>query len=640
MECPWTGFIVFRNFEKGEKAMRIFKQNKEYKKNKSRYKGKKLLVSAVAASLLIGIFMQTKGLGAQTVYGAESKEQAPKVVITEIFHKHIGDAAAGGGCYGEEIPHVHQGNEKDGGTCYETAIKHVHQGNAADGSGCYSIPIKHIHQGDEHQGGACYAPVYHTHEEQCYQDKICTIRYSKGTVVDNWTEECEEHGPQAPHEKAEGTGSHQDCGMGEENLYLLYCAECGIMSYSYHNYNALVCTIDTEQPISYTLSCGKETDEVEGYETGCGMEEGSIEHYQLTCQKTGEGFKRNCGLDEKTPCGRLIVTNESSGSQEKVVVSVRLEDLSGGKLLPDDEPFCWYDESGQRIGKGEQIQVSQNGNYTVELKLLNRDVDESGLRSSIWVDNVLPETGGGEEMKTPEPAKEKETPAPTPEKETSGEESETPVPSATEEPSTDTVPEEKQEEENPAEEEAQEGDEPEEVPGRMKRKTDAEGAEAENNLDKRAAEPTVRPVTLQKDTKQKKLPEVKAVKPAAGQAERSQLFKGIFAIPAVRVLTLTIGTLLILAGVFLLLLYIRRSVRLYNDDGEGRLVYLGRLRVRLEEDGYAVTISEEMEEKAYTNRYCIKPGLFGVGKAHQELLVYKGSGRCTVCIEREIIVMM
>ncbi len=640
MECPWTGFIVFKNFEKGEKAMRIFKQKKEYRKNKSRYKGKKLLVSAAAASLLIGIFMQTKGLEAQTVYGAENEEQAPKVVITEIFHKHIGDAAAGGGCYGEEIPHVHQGNEKDGGACYETAVKHVHQGNAADGSGCYSVPIRHIHQGDEHQGGACYTPVYHTHEEQCYQDKICTIRYSKGAVVDNWTEECDEHGPQAPHEKAEGTGSHQDCGMGEESLYLLYCTECGIMSYSYHNYNALVCTIDTEQPISYTLSCGKEVDEIEGYETGCGMEEGSIERYQLTCQKTGEGFKRNCGLDEKTPCGRLIVTNETSGSQEKVVVSVRLEDLSGGKLMPDDDPFCWYSESGQRIGNGEQIQVSQNGNYTVELKLLNRDVDESGLRSSIQVDNVLPKTGGGEEMKTPEPAKEKETPVPTPEKETSGEERETPVPSVTEAPSADIVPEEKQGKENSGKEEAQEGDEPEEVPDRMKRKADAEGAEPENNLDERAAEPTAKPVTLQKDTKQKKLPEMKAIKPAAGQAERSQLFKGIFAIPAVRVITLTIGTLLILAGVFLLLLYIRRSVRLYNDDGEGRLVYLGRLRVRLEEDGYAVTISEEMEEKAYTNRYCIKPGLFGVGKAHQELLVYKGAGRCTVCVEREIIVMI
>jgi len=183
-------------------------------------------------------------------------------------------------------------------------------------------------------------------------------------------------------------------------------------------------------------------------------------------------------------------------------------------------------------------------------------------------------------------------------------------------------------------------DEPRKIPNRTESTSSTKKASTEEDLDEGAAEPSVTPVILQKDTKQKKLPEIKAPNTAAGQAERSKLFKGIFAIPAVRIITLTIGTLLILAGAFLLLLYIRRSVRLYNDDGEGRLVYLGRLSVRLEEDGYAVTISEKMEEKAYTNRYCIRPGLFRIGKAQQELLVYKGAERCTVCLEREMIVVI
>lgn len=616
------------------KAMRIFKQSKNCKKRTTKYRIKRVSVSAVTVGLLAGIIMQHSTQETPVVYGAESEESAPKVVVTEIFHRHIGDAIAGGGCYGEEIPHVHQGTEQDGGACYETAVEHVHQGNAVDGGGCYSVPVKHVHQGDEQQGGACYVPVYHTHEDQCYQDKICTIRYTKGAVVDNWTEECDEHGPQAPHEKAEGIGSHQDCGIGEENLYLLYCKECGIMSYSYHNYNALICSVDTNQPVGYELCCGRENDEIEGYEMGCGMAEGSIEYYQLTCKKSLEGFNRNCGLDEKTPCGRLVVTNESGDSRERAEVSVRLEDLSGGKLVPADDPFCWYDESGQRIGSGEQIQVSQNGNYTVELTLLNRDVDESGLKSSITVDNILP--------KADDNAQEEKTPAPTPSKEAEGaEEEEDPyVPSATKTPVANTVSEEEAKEENPEKEEAGEADEPRKIPNRTESTASTKKASTEEDLDEGAAEPSVTPAILQKDTKQKKLPEIKAPNTAAGQTERSKLFKGIFAIPAVRIITLTIGTLLILAGAFLLLLYIRRSVRLYNDDGEGRLVYLGRLSVRLEEDGYAVTISEKMEEKAYTNRYCIRPGLFRIGKAQQELLVYKGAERCTVCLEREMIVVI
>lgn len=614
--------------------MRIFKQNKNGNKKTTKCKIKRLTVSAAAAGLAAGIFMQTLSQEAPVVYGAENEESAPRVVITEIYHRHIGNAIAGGGCYGEEIPHVHQGNEQDGGACYETAVEHVHQGDALNGGGCYTVPVRHVHQGDEQQGGTCYTPVYHTHGEQCYQDKICTIRYTKGTVVETWEESCDEHGPNAPHEKAEGTGSHQDCGIGEESLFLVYCVECGVMSYSYHIYNALVCDVDTEQPIGYELSCGKEADETEGYETGCGMAEGSVEYYRLTCEKRVEGFDRNCGLDEETPCGRLIVTNESADEQEQVVVSVRLEDLSGGSLRPSDAPFSWYDESGQKIGNGEQIQVVENGKYTVELELLNRDVDESGLTSSITVDNVLSRSGGDGE---------KGGATPTPDRKTEGEEEEEdPAPSATEEPSVTPVSEEKDQEEKTDEEESREKDEDKSVADTVRKadnskdKDEADGDAAEEN----PASPTPKPAIWKEKTEQKELPEVKAINSASGQAERSRLFKGLFAIPAVKVITVTIGTLLLLTGAFLLLLYIRRSVKLYNDDGEGRLVYLGRLRVRLEEDGYAVTVSEEMEEKAYTNRYCIKPGLFWLGRAHQELLVYKGAGRCVVCLEREIIVIL
>ncbi len=595
-------------------------------------------LAAVVSGLLTGTFIQAGNIKAWEAYGAEGEENAPKVVITEIFHRHIGDAEAGGGCYGEEIPHIHQGDEKTGGACYQTAVTHVHQGNAAEGGGCYTVPVTHVHQGDEKQGGACYAPVYHSHDESCYQEKICTIRYSKGAAVESWTEDCDEHGPDALHEKAEGIGAHQDCGIGEENLYLLYCVSCGIMSYSYHPYQALVCGMDTEQPVGYERSCGKTDNEIEGYETGCGMAEGSVERYQLTCRKQAEGYNRTCGLDENVPCGKLIVTSEGTG--DGALVSVRLEDLSGGKLVPAENPFSWYDEAGKELGSGEQIQVTSNGKYTVELKLLNRDIDESGLRSSITVDYILSQTGG--EDKTPEPSPTGGDTGENGDKEDNGdsgeEDDENREEAATPSVTADSL--KNAESQNTEQAEIQK----EEDNGKKTKTKGASSAkravsDKEQEGLKEAADSAVTPEPLQKDVTQKKIPEIKAPNPNAGKMEKSSLFKGIFAIPAVRIFTITMGTLLILTGMFLLLLYIRRSVKLYNDDGEGRLVFIGRLSVRLEEDGYAVTISEKMEEKAFTNRYCIKPGLFRIGKTGQELLVYKGEERCTAMLEREMIIM-
>ena len=43
---------------------------------------------------------------------------------------------------------------------------------------------------------------------------------------------------------------------------------------------------------------------------------------------------------------------------------------------------------------------------------------------------------------------------------------------------------------------------------------------------------------------------------------------GFFAQPAVKVITVTVSSLLLLSGLFALLFYLRRSVRVYNDDGE------------------------------------------------------------------------
>ena len=55
---------------------------------------------------------------------------------------------------------------------------------------------------------------------------------------------------------------------------------------------------------------------------------------------------------------------------------------------------------------------------------------------------------------------------------------------------------------------------------------------------------------------------------SAGEKKNS-----IFDFPAVRVITITTGSLLLLACILFLLAYLRRSVKIYNDDGEGKLHY-------------------------------------------------------------------
>ena len=59
-------------------------------------------------------------------------------------------------------------------------------------------------------------------------------------------------------------------------------------------------------------------------------------------------------------------------------------------------------------------------------------------------------------------------------------------------------------------------------------------------------------------------------------------------------LSITSGTVLSLAALVLLLLYLRRSVRVYNDNGKGRMKYLGRAAVTLSEEGYYIRITEKL----------------------------------------------
>lgn len=589
---------------------------------------------ALGIILLITVFA-TSAATTMPVHGEESLQ---KTVVTEIYHKHIGNSGEKGGCYQQEIPHIHKGNEKEGGDCYQTEIKHVHQGDEASGTGCYSKTVYHTHQGDGQSEEGCYAAVYHTHEEACYADKICTIRYTKGDVIGTEIKECDAHG-QSVHERAEGIGTHVNCGIGDEDVHLEYCKECGIMSYSYHDYQELVCGKDTETVEDYVVICGKDETTVEGYETGCGFEQGSVERYELSCEKKAEGYVRNCGLDEKTPVGKMIVTNETEGESEKVTISVRIEDLSGGKLLLDEPPFVWYDETGKKIGNGERIEVVKNGNYTAEVRLQNPDVDESGLRSNIAIDNVFRKESvspSPEAAKSPRPVA-----SATPDAGKEKEEAPTEDPQPTKEPSDEG--EEALPQKTPSPTPALTVDEGVDVGGGGNHRAsggadkeirDLTGEESNKGFTEETAgrKPVIKKEVTKKEAKENMTSLSEPV-----EVKKTGFWQRVFADPKVKIFSIAVGMLLLLVGLLLLLLYFLRSVKIYNDDGQGRFVKLGRCPIRLEEEGYAVTISEQIAEKAYTNRYCIKPGMFRLGKEQQEIMVYKDTKRVSAKLEKEMI---
>ena len=107
--------------------------------------------------------------------------------------------------------------------------------------------------------------------------------------------------------------------------------------------------------------------------------------------------------------------------------------------------------------------------------------------------------------------------------------------------------------------------------------------------------------------------------------------------PVIKMLSITSGTVLSLAAIVLLLLYLRRSVRVYNDNGKGRMKYLGRAAVTLSEEGYYIRITEKLEERAATNRYSIRPDLFLIGKnSSWEIYVVKDGRKKSVYLDREM----
>ena len=634
---------------------------------------------AAAAALMLGTAM--------TVHGEETGEGSDpavlKTVVTDIFHRHIGNRETGGGCYTNPIEHQHQGDAAGGGGCYTKPVKHKHTGSPETGGGCYGKVIPHTQHGPE-----CYRSETHTHGSDCLSGR-CTITYTEKELIEVYTAVCRVHGETA-HERRAAIASHSDCGQGEVDVVREQCQSCANFLTRTH----MFINCGKQEGTTQILECTKDVD---GYDISCGYAEGETEYYERECDGGIDGYELGCGMDEERRCGSLVLTSRAGSDSAKVVISARVEDLTGGKLILGNEPYVWKDQEGNVLGSGESLEVEKNGDYSVTVSLENKDVDESGLCSSISVDSIR-----GEETQTPT-ATPTATPSQAPTAAPTAMPSKTPAatpdatPAATASPAPTTVPEKtpgpsvvpennpgKQEEENNAEENgpAQDGDseggdsqdsdsgdgenreietdreilkkQPEESfsenrsedenDGRLSYYEKRDRSAVQPRAEKEEVLASASPIPkekVKKDTQTVTMPENKAAQESEYKVGQQTKRSGFLQSTAAKIITVTVSTLSVLAGIILLMLYLLCSVRIFNDDGEGRMVYLGRLLVRKKDGEYSLVITETMTEKSCTNRYCIKPGLFRLGKKEdQELVVCRDTKKAVASLSREMIVIL
>jgi len=645
-------------------------------KQAERRRSVKTLAFAAAMSLVLGTAM--------TAYGVEADGGGAggvlRTVATDIFHRHMGSPDVEGGCYTDPIEHEHQGDAVNGGGCYTKPISHVHTGSAGDGGGCYGKEIPHTEHGPE-----CYRKETHTHEQACLSGE-CTITYTETGVIDTYTDYCRIHGD-TTHERRSAIASHSDCGKGEVDAVREVCPLCVNALTRVHSF----INCGKQEGTTEVLECSKTID---GYEINCGYEEGEAEYYERECGDAVDGYGLGCGLDEDNPCGKLILTSQPGSDSTKVIISAKVEDLTGGKLILGSDPYLWSDREGNVLGSGESLEVDKNGDYFVAVSLENKDVDESGLHSSILVDSIRKEepqkpteaptaTPSATPAATADPVPTATAdpvptatadPAPTATADPVPTATADPAPVATAAPAPSAVPEdepdkeeEKEEEEDNRTEDNGFGDENIKgggtggdglAEGPAKEDSLEDTSDNEDNGSRlshyekrdriRAKEkdadvsPSPKPgEKIKKETTKVTVSGNHAAEDREYRVGQRARKSGFFQSRAVRILTVAVSTVLLVAGLIFLLLYLMCSVRVYNDDGEGRMIYLGRRLVRKEDEEYTLVITEAMTEKSCTNRYCIKPGLFRLGKKeYQELIVYRDTKKAVVFLEKEMIVIL
>lgn len=569
---------------------------------KKLYRG---LGKAVAAVILLGM--------AHPCMLQVSAEETNRTE-TYVCHRHIGSDREEGGCYHIPSYHTHEGSEAESGGCYTAPVYHVHAGDETAGGSCYGTAFLHEHTGSDEEEGGCYVKKPHKHGSSCYR-----------------TVSSQEYGCYEIRTVDTNDGDYEG---HDFKYYYMSCGEVVHGTNSSHGHSVLNCSKQYDS--GYTLGCGKTEESIDSYLLDCEKTEGeSIDSYALGCGKTTadiDGYTLSCGSDEAVPVGKITVTEEKGDSKEETSIKVSFEDLSGGKLHLTEEPFTWYDSKGHVIGTGESISVSENGQYSVVLGMVNEDVNKDSLKARIGIRSIVKpakdsggnngggsndDDNGGDEDGRGDSGEEN-----------SGE-GENVFPLATPSPA---VP-------GAITEEA-----PKSTPGRKNSKQSSTADDGKPKADKADTEIKEAPSSFPKWLEKKesiKLPEKKSQGEEIAEIEIKEQKETFPVSPAVKLITITAGTLFAILGLLALLYYLRMSVRIYNDDGKGGMIYLGRCMVKLTEDGYTVTISDEMEEKAVTNRYYIRPGLFRFLRGEdEELLVCRLKKRISVYLSKEMTIVI
>lgn len=203
-------------------------------------------------------------------------------------------------------------------------------------------------------------------------------------------------------------------------------------------------------------------------------------------KKTVWHHKTTCGITEEDSYAELTVQGEERDVKDaKLTLTANLTEgtLYDSLIWENGEKLLWYDEAGNQIGEGKEIQVAAEGVYTCRLGVSNEDISCKEVQVTVEVADLIlrVESPEGYVLQTEKPEMEEAVTAEPEMDEPETEEQETEE-SETEELETDEPETEEQETDEP-ETEKPEMDEPEtDEPETEKPETDEpESEQAENS---------------------------------------------------------------------------------------------------------------------------------------------------------------
>lgn len=455
-------------------------------------------------------------------------------------------------------------------------IRHTHSGDAQNGGECFANPVYHVHEGNEAEGGSCYSsPVYHIHTGDETNGGGCYGEEIVHTHEGNTSEggACYTAVYHSHGDSCYAEGSHNDSCASHIEYHPYDCGTVHDWDGDGHGCDGFTAY---DCGGHHYLACGREGS-VTGYRFSCSMTEGQVTGYGMNCGKTEETIEAYELTCPKTP-EDIDYYEKTCGREE------------GEEIYIPDPP---EENTGDNGNSSGQDSSGDNGNSSGQ----NNSGDGNGGSG---------DNGGSAPLQEPLP-----TPAPTVE------------PVVTPSPSVVPVAAEAIEE----------------APVRKKEKATAvkPSPTPESTLTTPSPSPALQvlPKVVEEETVE--LPAA-AAQPEDEGGEPLVLKRpwAVFT-PVIKMLSITSGTVLALAAMVFLLLYLRRSVRVYNDNGKGRMKYLGRAAVTLSEEGYYIRITDKLEERAATNRYCIRPDLFLIGKnSSWEIYVVKEGKKKSVYLDKEM----